>query len=105
MVLKDLAENLGLEPEEFVELLDLFVETCEKDLNGLEAAMKEEDGDKAARAAHSIKGAAGNLGLMDLYEMARASEMEARNRSFEALPQRVQAIRARTAELARLKGH
>jgi HPt (histidine-containing phosphotransfer) domain-containing protein len=44
----------------------------------LQSALDEEDQQKAVHAAHSIKGAAINLGLVELYEFAKSMEINAR---------------------------
>jgi HPt (histidine-containing phosphotransfer) domain-containing protein len=78
MKLKELAENLEMEVDEFLEIMKLFLETSVFDLNQLEAGIEEGDGQRVIIAAHSIKGAAVNLGLLEIYEAARKTEMEAR---------------------------
>jgi HPt (histidine-containing phosphotransfer) domain-containing protein len=78
MKLKELAENLEMEVDEFLEIMELFLETSAFDLNQLEAGIEEGDGQRVIIAAHSIKGAAVNLGLLEIYEAARKTEMEAR---------------------------
>jgi len=59
MNFKELSKNLGLEEEEYIELFELFVETGMEDLNKLWIAIDMSSGrKKAARIAHSLKGAA-----------------------------------------------
>ncbi len=91
MDIRQLAENLGLEEEEYLELIGLFIETGVSDLNKLQSAIEEGSAEKAVNAAHSIKGAAMNLGLTELSEIAKEIEEKARNDRLE-----------RTAEPARL---
>ena len=100
MDFKELAENLGLEEEEYLELIELFVETGVSDLDELLSAVEEKDPEKAANAAHSIKGAAGNLGLMDLHETAGKIEAEARGGALEGVVESVQAMKTRLDEIA-----
>lgn len=78
MNIQKLAENLGLETEEYLELLDLFVDTAASDLAALQSAVGEGNSEKAVGAAHSLKGAAGNLGLMEIHEHAKKIEADAR---------------------------
>ena len=59
----ELAENLELEENEFLELVALFVKTGYSDLNKLQSAIEDEDTEKVAIVAHSIKGTSANLGL------------------------------------------
>jgi HPt (histidine-containing phosphotransfer) domain-containing protein len=74
MDFKELAENVGVEEEAYLELIELFIETGMSDLDTLSSAIKEKNSDKAADSAHSLKGAASNLGLMDFYEAAKKIE-------------------------------
>ena len=91
MDIRQLAENLGLEEEECLELIELFIETGMSDLNRLQSAIQEGSAEKAINAAHSLKGAALNLGLTELSEIAKEIEEKAGNDRLE-----------RTAEPARL---
>jgi HPt (histidine-containing phosphotransfer) domain-containing protein len=79
MNLKELSENLGLEQDEYLELLDLLIHTGRSDLVRLQAAISRGDLDEATQAAHSLKGAAANLGLVRLSEAAKKVEEQARN--------------------------
>jgi len=72
-----LAEDLGLEREEYLELIELFIETSMSDLDKLQSAIKEVNAEKAANAAHSLKGAARSIGLMELSETAKEIEEKA----------------------------
>jgi HPt (histidine-containing phosphotransfer) domain-containing protein len=85
MEAKKLAENLGLEEEEFTELFSLYKETTSSDLKELKFAITAGDAEKAHEKAHSIKGASGNLGLDELYETAKAIDDRARVNSFDGL--------------------
>jgi len=82
MEIKELAENLGLSEEEFKELLELFMETGQSDLDKLESGIEGGNAEAAIVAAHSIKGASGNLGLMDIYDIAKEAEEKARENDF-----------------------
>jgi HPt (histidine-containing phosphotransfer) domain-containing protein len=79
MDFKELADNLELEENEFLELLGLFVETGYSDLNELQSAIEDGDTEKAGRVAHSIKGTSANLGLMGIFECAKRIEMSLQN--------------------------
>jgi len=79
MDFKELAQNLELEENEFLELLGLFVETGYSDLNELQSAIEDGDAEKAGRVAHSIKGTSANLGLTEIFEFAKRIEMNVRN--------------------------
>jgi len=81
MNFKELAENLGLEETEFFELLGLFIKTSTSHLADLGKAIETGDLDGVIKSSHTIKGAAGNLGLQDIYTLAKEIEMNARQGS------------------------
>ena len=100
MNIKELAENLGLEEDEYLELIELFIDTGMTDLDKLKSAIEEGNADEATMAAHSIKGASGNLGLMEIYDVARKSEEEARNNSLIELAESTQTLKEQLVSLA-----
>ena len=102
MDIKALADNLGLEEDEYLELADLLVETGMVDLSNMESAVKAGDSDAAAKAAHSIKGASGNLGIMDIYELSKAVETELRNNNLTGIDSQLKEIREKLETLAKL---
>jgi HPt (histidine-containing phosphotransfer) domain-containing protein len=104
MNFKQLAENLGLEEDEYMELIELFIETGISDLEKLNSAIDEGNGEEAANAAHSIKGAAGNLGLVDLSETAKEIEEKARNNRLEEIAESAQALKGKLEEIAERAG-
>ena len=90
---KTLAKNLGLEESEFFEMTELFVEVSLSDLDRLEAALKRGDADEVVEAAHSIKGAAVNLGFQEISDVAQGIEMNAREKNLDSAPEATQKIR------------
>ena len=102
MNFKELAKNLGLEEEEHLELIELFIETGMSDLDKLQSAIEEGNPEKAANAAHSIKGAASNLGLMEVYEVAKKIEKQTRNDRLEGIAESAQALKEKLNEIAGL---
>lgn len=77
MNLKKLSRIHGLTVEEFVEILEVFVDTAKEDIEKIRVAVEERDLLSAERAAHSLKGASGNLGFEKMAEMARDVEVNA----------------------------
>jgi HPt (histidine-containing phosphotransfer) domain-containing protein len=104
MDIKECAENLGLEKEEFIELLILFVETARTDLDKLETALSETDGNQAVAAAHSIKGAAANLGLTVLHEAAKEVEHLARRGELAGITPHMNGLRGEVEVMAAVAG-
>jgi HPt (histidine-containing phosphotransfer) domain-containing protein len=92
MNFKELGENLGLEEDEYRELIDLFIESGSADLQRLQTAMAENNVDQIIRSAHTIKGAAGNLGLKDIQETAGGIEKNAMGNQLGDLAQAIQTL-------------
>lgn len=101
MILEELAQELGLEPDEIRELLVIFIETSESDLDRLQQAVVEGDAKRVADAAHSIKGASANLGFMDIFSAAKNLEQKARKNSLEDLTDEVLIIKDRLSVIAK----
>ena len=95
MNLKQLALELGLEQEEFSELLTLFIETSESDLLKIQEGINNGEAEQVADAAHSIKGASANLGFMDISSDSKSIEQAAHNNHLEDLIGKIQKIRER----------
>ena len=92
MNFQELAENLGLEIDEYKELIELFIDTGEADFQKIQEAMAGRDADQVMRSAHTIKGAAGNLGLMEVSETAKIIEDNARNNQLDDIAPAVQTL-------------
>lgn len=93
MNLKELANQVEMEEEEFLEMIELFLDTSTSDLNHLQSAAEKGEALKVAGAAHSIKGAAANLGLIEIYELAKKTEEEARDHHSDEASQLARAIK------------
>lgn len=94
MNINELADNLGLEPDEYMEILELLVASGKADLASLEQAIAANDAEGVVKAAHSIKGASANLGLMDLSETARDIEFKGREQNLTGMGEKIQALKA-----------
>ena len=77
MNLRALGEQIGLDEAEFRELIELFMETGRADYVQMKSAFDSGDAEQVARRAHTISGAAGNLGLMPVHEAAKRIELAA----------------------------
>ncbi len=100
MKFQKLADNLGLELEDYLELVELFIEISLTDLDKINEAIENKNPDKAASAIHSIKGAAGNLGFMEIYETAQKLEAEARNSRLDEIAEPINQLKATISEIA-----
>ena len=97
----DLMEKLGLNAEEMSELISLFVDTCRQDLQRMSAALERQDPRGVSEAAHSIKGAAGNMRFEQIYELARSIEEDARQRNLAGVGARVEEIRTAVGKIGK----
>jgi len=94
-----LANELGLDEPEYKELLELFIETTENDTAKLREGIKNNDPEMAEKAAHSIKGSSGNLGLTGIYEIssrlvekAHAGELGGLDHEMKGLVERLEDV-------------
>ena len=78
-----LASRLGLDKEDFLELGELFITTTQADLDKIRKAMADGNPSDAAAAAHSIKGAAANLGFGAMAELAKTMEFKGKDGSLD----------------------
>jgi HPt (histidine-containing phosphotransfer) domain-containing protein len=85
MNFKELGENIGLEEDEYRELVELFLDTGLADVDQLTSAMDADDAQQVARSAHTINGASGNLGIMNVHEVAKRIELAAIENRLEAV--------------------
>ncbi len=88
-----MALNLGFDEEEFKEVAQLLVTVSLSDMEQLEQGIMENNPDKVKDAAHSIKGAAGNLGFVELSHCAETIEMSARSHSINNLTSHITCIK------------
>lgn len=83
MNIKKMSKKLGLEEDEYLELVELFFETSRSELKNLQFAINNKNMEMIAGIAHSLKGAAMNLGLQELLELAKIIEKTARDGDLE----------------------
>lgn len=101
MNLKDLSEKVGLEEEEYRELVDLFLETGMADYDRLKGAFDAGDAQQVARSAHTINGAAGNMGIMNVHEVAKRIELAAGESQLNSVSVDVDTLKTLFDEIAR----
>lgn len=104
MSLKEMAESLGLNEEEYCQMIELFFESGGSDLKNLERAVAEGDAPRAHAASHSLKGSAGSLGLMDIYEQATFIDDKLREGDLEGVAELVTGLRKHYDQLAAAAG-
>ena len=99
MEIQSLAKNLGLDLEDFNEIFEIYAETTSSDLEELKQALRYGDAQRAHEKAHSIKGASGNLGLDEVYELAKEIDDRARANSLDGLGDAVHELREKHENL------
>jgi HPt (histidine-containing phosphotransfer) domain-containing protein len=67
MNFKVLGDKLGLDEDEYRELVSLFLDTGRADYALLKTAFSAGDARQVARRAHTINGAAGNMGIVNVH--------------------------------------
>ena len=91
----EMAQDLGLETEEFCDLVRVFIEATTSDLDTLESAISAGSEEQALAAAHSIKGAASSLGFDDAGLLAKKIEMNAKRSLLQGTLEDAGAIRSK----------
>lgn len=100
MDVKGLADNLGLEEEEYLELLELFLETTESNLEKLRVGIDRGNTEEVVASSHSIKGSSANLGLEEISEAAKGVEEKARQNGLEGAAQALDFIKGQCDRIA-----
>ena len=85
MNFKELGADLGLEEDEFLELVELFISSAASDIGKLKKASEDKNVNQAADAAHSLKGSSGNLGFAEFSKIAQDIEDGARKNNIDRL--------------------
>lgn len=88
----EIASNLGLDKEDLDELLDIFISTSFSDIEKINLGLAENNTDNVSRAAHSIKGASGNLGFQTIASLAKDIEMAAKTGDTQGLKEKADII-------------
>ena len=94
------AQDIGLSPEEYRDLVRLFLNTAEGDLSKLKEAIKTANHEQAAAVAHHIKGAALNLELDQISKAALAIETNAKQKNLAGAEPNIEIIRGELKAIA-----
>ena len=92
MDLKAIGEDLGLDEEEFLEIVELFLETAQIDIDRLRQGLSSNDIRNINEAAHSLKGSAGNLGFTEIYHLSKEIENATRENTLANIGPVLEAI-------------
>ena len=82
------------------ELLEMAMETGRKHRAALDAGLAAGDATMVARAAHGIKGSAGNIGAKVVYRLATELDARARTGNLDGARERIDAIHAEYERVA-----
>ena len=87
--LQRVADIHGLDPEDIDEIAELCLDDAKNNIDVLKTIQRGEDLSDQLRAAHSIKGAASNIHLVDLSNAAKVIEAQLRAENFVDLQQNI----------------
>ena len=76
-------------------MVEFFLEVSASVLERLQTAIDGGHTQQVVEAAHSVKGAAGNLGFTGIFDLSKAIEEKARQNSLEGASEALKAIRDR----------
>jgi HPt (histidine-containing phosphotransfer) domain-containing protein len=93
--------------ELLVDLIDMFLSDGPAKLRGVRDGLAAGDFEQVERAAHSLKGSAGNLGAVKLQDVSEAIQLASNAKAVSPLPQLAteleQTYREAEVELRRLR--
>ncbi len=90
--IEKIAEDIGISVEAYKKLCRTFLENSKKDLDNLKKALEAEDRQAVRTLAHHIKGAALNIDLLELSELAKGLEKSAETGTMEDLNTQFRAL-------------
>jgi len=79
--IQKIADELDFDLEDVEMLLEVFLEGAEESLENLKNAIDTNDFDEIFNTAHAIKGSSANLTLMDISNLAKDIETNAREKN------------------------
>jgi histidine phosphotransfer protein HptB len=95
-------EQAADDAELLEELLTIFKESFQSDLQLIEQGLAEDSTVKIRGAAHSIKGAAASLGILGIQEIAMQVEDDSREGGMAVAREKLEVLRSLLAELQAL---
>lgn len=76
--IEDSAKALGLQLPIFKTILKTFITSIDKDLESLKQSIEKNNKEQIQQVAHKIKGAAGNLKIISVFEITKDIELNAK---------------------------
>lgn len=80
------------DPELLVDLIQMYLEDAPHKLSEINAGLADRDWDRVERAAHSLKGSAGNLGAIFVQEDCEILQVASRKHELASMTQGVQQL-------------
>jgi len=77
--LQKIADELEFDLEDVEMLIEVFIDSADESLKMMSLAIENNDYDSIFQSAHAIKGSAGNLTLLEIANLAKEIELEARD--------------------------
>lgn len=90
--IEKIADDIGISVESYKKLCRTFLENSRKDLAELKNALDSEDRTAIRSRAHHVKGAALNIDLIELSELAKGLEKSAETEPLEDLKAQFQKL-------------
>ncbi len=95
-------EQAADDAELLEELLEIFKDSLQSDLQLIEQGLEEGSPAKVSGAAHSIKGAAASLGILGIHEIALQVEEDSRAGGLDVAREKYQLLQSLLTELRAL---
>ena len=95
-------EQAADDAELLKELLEIFKDSLQSDLQRIQQGLAEGSAAKISAAAHSIKGAAASLGIVGIHEIALRVEEDSRAGSLDVARAKIDDLQDLLAELKTL---
>jgi len=100
---KDFALEQAADDRELLqELLDIFKDSFQSDLDQIKNGLREGAADQVSAGAHSIKGAAASLGIKGINEVALIVEESSRTGDLEVAREQLPLLQTLLDELCKL---
>ncbi len=93
MDVKAMATVMGLEADEILEIVELFISTAASDMDRMQSALDAGNAMLGREAAHCLKGSADSLGISDIAGMAATVEKACMNGNLGVLAETLPLMR------------
>ncbi len=102
ITLKQMAENVGLEEDDYLPLLELFITTSMAYVKELQTAIHNGDAKSVYETIHTIRGAAENLCIPEMSVVAKELELRAHRNILEGAEEAAECLMKELTHLMRI---